>query len=172
VCPCSDPSPEPDSCQTHVRRVLSRVGRADHVVTPQAPWTGSGWRGYSRGGFGGGHSPFHTQSPKLLSRSSMCALLGPFRSVRDLARRPARCLWQSGIPEPRSSRWLRRWLPGRHVHGSGGHLCNPANYTICLHRPDWSSSGLPGSFRVYSGSSGLSTVRTWYDSPQFIQDFG
>ena len=24
----------------------------DHVVTPQAPWTGSGWREYSYGGFG------------------------------------------------------------------------------------------------------------------------
>jgi hypothetical protein len=31
------------------------------AVTPQAPWTGSGWReySYSYGGFGGGHSPFH-----------------------------------------------------------------------------------------------------------------
>jgi len=41
------------------RRVLSRVGAADHAVTPEAPWTGSGWREYSYGGFGGGHPHFH-----------------------------------------------------------------------------------------------------------------
>ncbi len=32
-------------------RVLSRVGAADHTVTPQAPWTGSGWGEHSYGGF-------------------------------------------------------------------------------------------------------------------------
>ena len=34
----------------------------DHVVTPQAPWTGSGWREYSYGGFGGGRAFFRVHS--------------------------------------------------------------------------------------------------------------
>lgn len=28
-------------------------------MTPKALWTGSGWRGYSYGGFGGGHPNFY-----------------------------------------------------------------------------------------------------------------
>jgi hypothetical protein len=40
------------------------TGQADHEVTPEAPWTGSGWREHSCGGFGGEHPPFHLrQSP-------------------------------------------------------------------------------------------------------------
>ena len=35
-------------------RVLVQVGVADHAVRPKASWTGSGWRGDSYGGFGGG----------------------------------------------------------------------------------------------------------------------
>jgi hypothetical protein len=30
-------------------------------VTPQAPWTGSGWRGYSYGGFGAGQIRWTTR---------------------------------------------------------------------------------------------------------------
>ena len=49
------PPPNPTAAGPYGRRVLSRVGAVAHAVTPQAPWTGSGWRGYSYGGFGGGH---------------------------------------------------------------------------------------------------------------------
>jgi hypothetical protein len=56
--PCPDPSPEPDCCP--IWRQAGSVGRrADHEVTPEALWTASGWRGYSYGGFGGGHPHFH-----------------------------------------------------------------------------------------------------------------
>jgi hypothetical protein len=49
--------------------------------------------------------------PSLLIRSSMCGRPGPFRSVRDLGRVPARCSCLFGIPEGRSPRWLPAWLP-------------------------------------------------------------
>jgi hypothetical protein len=39
--------------------VRSGVGVADHEVTPKAPWTASGWRGYSLRRVQGGHPPFH-----------------------------------------------------------------------------------------------------------------
>jgi hypothetical protein len=58
-CPAQAPPPNPTATGPDGRRVLSRVGAADHAVTPKAPWTGSGWREYSYGGFGGGHPPFH-----------------------------------------------------------------------------------------------------------------
>jgi hypothetical protein len=58
-CPAQAPPPNPAAAGPDGRRVLSRVGAADHAVTPQAPWTGSGWREYSYGGFGGGHTNFH-----------------------------------------------------------------------------------------------------------------
>jgi len=38
------PPPNPTAAGPDGRRVLSRVGAADHAVTPKAPWTGSGWR--------------------------------------------------------------------------------------------------------------------------------
>ena len=57
--PCPGPSPNPAAAGPDGRRVLSRVGAADHAVTPKAPWTGSGWRRHSYGGFGGGHPHFH-----------------------------------------------------------------------------------------------------------------
>jgi hypothetical protein len=57
--PAQTPPPNPTAAGPDDRRVLSRVGAADHAVTPQAPWTGSGWREHSDGGFGGGHPPFH-----------------------------------------------------------------------------------------------------------------
>jgi hypothetical protein len=47
----------------------------------------------------------------LLIRRYLCGHPGPFRSVRDLGRVPARCSWPSGIPEGRSPRWLPAWLP-------------------------------------------------------------
>ncbi len=62
--PCPDPPPNPTAAGPHGRRVLSRVGAADHAVTPQAPWTGSGWREYSYGGFGGGHPHFHLHADR------------------------------------------------------------------------------------------------------------
>jgi hypothetical protein len=62
--PAQTPPLNPIAARPHVSRVLSRVGGADHAVTPQAPWTGSGWRGYSYGGFGGGHPHFHRQAPR------------------------------------------------------------------------------------------------------------
>jgi hypothetical protein len=68
---CSDPSPNPIAAEPDARRVLSRVGVADHEVTLKAPWAGSGWREYSYSGFGGGHPSFHphvvwrTQSHQL-----------------------------------------------------------------------------------------------------------
>jgi hypothetical protein len=56
---CPGPSPEPDCCRT-LRQAGSVQGRrSDHAVAPQAPWTGSGWREYSYGGFGGGNPHFH-----------------------------------------------------------------------------------------------------------------
>ena len=36
----------------------------DHEVTPQAPWTGSGWREHSYGGFGGGQPQFLPHAPR------------------------------------------------------------------------------------------------------------
>ena len=54
---CSEPPPNPLAAGSDGRRVLSRVGVADHALTPEAPWTGSGWRGYSYGGFGEGTRP-------------------------------------------------------------------------------------------------------------------
>jgi hypothetical protein len=62
--PAQTPPLNPIAARPHVRRVLSRVGGADHVVTPKAPWTGSGWRGYSYGGFGGGHPQFLPHAPR------------------------------------------------------------------------------------------------------------
>ena len=53
------PSPEARLLRTLRQTGLSRVGAADHAVTPKAPWTGSGCREHSYGGFGGGHTPFH-----------------------------------------------------------------------------------------------------------------
>ena len=50
--PVPGPSPNPIAAEPDGRRVLSRGGAADHAVTPQAPLTGSGCRGYSYGGFG------------------------------------------------------------------------------------------------------------------------
>jgi hypothetical protein len=50
------PAPGPDCGRIFARPVLSRVGVADHALTLEAPWTGSGWREYFYGGFGGGHS--------------------------------------------------------------------------------------------------------------------
>ena len=58
-CPAQTPPPNPDCCRTLRQTVLSGVRVADHEVTLKAPWTGSGWREHSYGGFGGGHSPFH-----------------------------------------------------------------------------------------------------------------
>ena len=40
------------ACVFRVLRSLEAEMAGDHVVTPQAPWTGSGWREYSYGGFG------------------------------------------------------------------------------------------------------------------------
>jgi hypothetical protein len=57
-CPAQAPPPNPIAAEPDGRRVLSRGGEADHAVTPQAPWTGSGCREHSYGGFGGGHPPF------------------------------------------------------------------------------------------------------------------
>ena len=76
------PPPNPIAARPHVRRVLSRVGGADHAVTPEAPWTGSGWREYSYGGFGGGHPQFLTHAPYLLiRRSGQVVQNRPLRSV-------------------------------------------------------------------------------------------
>jgi hypothetical protein len=70
---CSDPPPDPAAADPDGGRVLSRVGAADHEVTPEAPWTGSGWREYSYGGFGGGHPHFHlcTGGLGITSRSPL-----------------------------------------------------------------------------------------------------
>ncbi len=48
------------------RRGLTR-GR---ILSPEAPWTGSGWPEYSYGGFGGGRPHFHrcTDDPLLPGR--------------------------------------------------------------------------------------------------------
>jgi hypothetical protein len=50
--PAQIPPPNPTAAEPDSRRVLSRVGVADHEVALQAPSTGSGWRQYSYGGFG------------------------------------------------------------------------------------------------------------------------
>ena len=52
-CPLQAPPPNPIAAEPDGRRVLSRGGVADHGVTPQAPWRGSGCREHSYGGFGG-----------------------------------------------------------------------------------------------------------------------
>ena len=51
-CPAQIPPLNPTAAGPDGTRVLSRVGAADHLVTPKAPWTGSGCREYSCGGFG------------------------------------------------------------------------------------------------------------------------
>lgn len=61
-CPAQAAPPNPTAAgpwSVPADGVLSRVGAADHAVTPKAPWTGSGWREHSYGGFGGGHAPSH-----------------------------------------------------------------------------------------------------------------
>ena len=70
-CPVPGPSLKPDCCRT-VRQTSSvQVGGADHEVTPQAPWTGTGCREYSYGGFGGGHPRFHPRPfPPSATRGS------------------------------------------------------------------------------------------------------
>jgi hypothetical protein len=57
--PAQIPPPNPTAAEPNGRRVLSRVGVADHAVTLKAPLTGSGWRENSYGGSGGGHPHFH-----------------------------------------------------------------------------------------------------------------
>jgi hypothetical protein len=42
--PPQTPPRDPTASRPYGRRVLSRVGGADHAVTPEAPWTGSGCR--------------------------------------------------------------------------------------------------------------------------------
>jgi hypothetical protein len=44
---------------SHPPRRSPNFAALDHAVTLKAPWTGSGWREYSYGGFGGGHPHFH-----------------------------------------------------------------------------------------------------------------
>jgi hypothetical protein len=51
--PSQAPPPNPTAAEPDGRRVLSRVGVADHEVTPKAPLTGSGCREHSYGGFAG-----------------------------------------------------------------------------------------------------------------------
>ena len=51
-CPAQTPPSNPAAAGPLGRRVVPRIGVADHEVTPQVPWTGSGWRGYSYGGSG------------------------------------------------------------------------------------------------------------------------
>jgi hypothetical protein len=58
-CPVQTPPPDPTAAGPDGRRVLARVGVADHEVTPEAPLPGSGWREHAYGGFGGGHPRFH-----------------------------------------------------------------------------------------------------------------
>ena len=74
VYPCPGPSPEPDSCQTARQPGSVQDRRSRSRVTPQAPWTGSGWRGYSYGGFGGGHPDFrlHADSGHPGLTDSIC----------------------------------------------------------------------------------------------------
>jgi hypothetical protein len=63
-------SPNPIAARPDGGRVLSRVGVADHAVLPDAPWTGSGWREYSYGGFGGGQPHFLLHGDYLRLRVS------------------------------------------------------------------------------------------------------
>jgi len=65
--PVPGPSPNPIAAEPNDGRVLPGGGVADHAVTPQAPLTGSGCRGYSCGGFGGGHPYFLPHAPDLRS---------------------------------------------------------------------------------------------------------
>jgi hypothetical protein len=48
-CPAQTPPPNPAAAASDGWRVLPRGGVAGHVVTPQAPWTGSGCREHSYG---------------------------------------------------------------------------------------------------------------------------
>ena len=97
------PPLNPIAARPHVRRVLSRVGGADHAVTPQAPWTGSCWRGYSYGGFGGGHPQFLPHAPDLVTRRFPYRHPHSFRSVRHLDGVLVGCPFKSREPGSRSS---------------------------------------------------------------------
>ena len=77
------PPPNPTAAEPDGRRVLSRVGAADHAVTPQAPWTGSGWREYSYGGFGGGHPNFHRQAERVMIQIGVTPCLCKTSQVSD-----------------------------------------------------------------------------------------
>jgi len=83
-CPPQAPPPNPTAAEPDGRRVLSRVGVADHAVTPQAPWTGSGCREYSYGGFGGGHPP----SARIPAASTAISSLSAWESDRSWRVRP------------------------------------------------------------------------------------
>lgn len=75
--PCSDLPPNPTAAAPDDGRVLSRVGVADHAVTLKAPWTGSGWREYSYGGFGGGHPRFHPHTRNAQPATRFCIVRSP-----------------------------------------------------------------------------------------------
>jgi hypothetical protein len=88
--PAQAPPPNPTAAGPDGGRVLSRVGLADHAVTPEAPWTGSGWREYSYGGFGGGHPHFrlHADGRQPGLTDSICQPRSAAES-EILDRRPA-----------------------------------------------------------------------------------
>jgi hypothetical protein len=131
--PAQTPPLNPIAARPHVRRVLSRVGRADHAVTPQAPWTGSGWRGYSYGGFGGGHPQFLTHAPDLLIRRSGQAVQDSpslavcWIDVPGLSACACRCPapWQQVWQQPPDLRVMGRTLQGVACVRSGQALAWP-----------------------------------------------
>ena len=150
---CPDPSPNPAAAGPDGRRVLSRVGAADHAVTPEAPWTGSGWREYSYGGFGGGHPPFHPHTfcrPPYLSKldyqlacmPSAAAAPGTCQMRRRLRSRPPR-----SIPA-----LVSRRLPAAAAIGRPG----PGRAGIQLRHRTWTDRlGTPIT------SPGLTTATSW-----------
>ncbi len=81
--PARTPPPNPTAAEPDVRRVLSWVGVADHEVTPKAPWTGSGWREHSYGGFGGGHPPCRHRYLANLSHLNPILQYLIYKSVRQ-----------------------------------------------------------------------------------------
>jgi hypothetical protein len=86
----SSPSPNPAAAGPDGRRGSVQGRRSRSRSDPQAPQTGSGWRGYSYGGFGGGHPLFrpHTgrRQPGRLTEVTVFMSVGNSLSAAVLPR--------------------------------------------------------------------------------------
>ena len=134
--PRPDPSPNQTAAEPDGRRVLSRVGAADHAVTPGALWTGCGWREYSYSRFGGGHPRFHphaTPAGNLRIKRQARPYRKPSKSVRSLGLTwifsPA-AVHQDPVSSDGAAR-VAAWPPGQSTASKIGNGSARALPTLC-----------------------------------------